>query len=429
MPFTLTMPKLSPTMNTGTIVKWIKKVGEWVELGDVLIEVATDKATVEYEAIDNGYLRKIIVQEGQEAIVNQPIAIFSENKEESIEGFLPPIEEKKLNKTHVVSEKEEHSVESFKYKEVATLQQPSFVPEPALENYTFKYPRSPMESRVFASPLAKKIAREKGLDLLSIKGSGPNGRIMSRDLAQAQTKGGVAFSPWEIPKVNPGSYEEVPLSPIRKVIAQRLQESKSFIPHFYVTQEIDARPLVEMREQLKNGEIKVSINDLIIRACALSLRKHLEINSGFNSVNQTVVQFQTVDIAVAVGLEQGLITPIVRHADYKSVGEISQEIRFLVQRAKEGKLDPQEYKGGSFTISNLGMYGVTDFQAIINPPQAAILAVSAIRDVPVVRQGNVVAGQMMNLTLSVDHRVVDGVGAAKFLKSLKDILENPALLL
>ena len=215
---------------------------------------------------------------------------------------------------------------------------------------------------------------------------------------------------------------------MRKVIAQRLQESKSFIPHFYVTQCIDAEPLVTMREQLIAHEMKFTINDFIVRASALALKQHPGINCGFNSANQSIIRFQTIDIAIAVSIEDGLITPIVRHADYKNLGELSMEIRSL-SKGKREKLNPEEYKGGSFTLSNLGMFGVSEFQAILNPPQGAILAVSGIQDVPVIRNHTVVPGKTLNLTLSVDHRVIDGAAAARFLQTLKKILENPAILL
>jgi pyruvate dehydrogenase E2 component (dihydrolipoyllysine-residue acetyltransferase) len=273
------------------------------------------------------------------------------------------------------------------------------------------------------------LAKEKKLDLSTVKGTGPNQRIMSRDLAKAQPSALTHFGHRETPSLPPGSYEELPLSPMRKVIGQRLQESKSFIPHFYVTQTIDAEPLVTIREQLKNQEVKLTINDFIVKASAWALRQHSVINSGFNSATQSIIQFKTIDIAVAVSVEGGLVTPIIRHVDYKNLGEIALEVRSLAQKAREGKLAPQEYKGGSFTISNLGMYGVTEFQAILNPPQAAILAVSGIQEVPVVRNGAVIPGKTLNLTLSVDHRVIDGVAAALFLQTLKKMLENPSILL
>lgn len=434
MPFTVNMPKLSPTMEEGTIVKWHKNIDEFVESGDVLLEIATDKATVEYNALDKGWLRKIVVEEGKEASVNQPIAILTETKEESIEGYQLPVEKAPVKTEKEEDKKEEASaaslqVDSNTQKKTASLQQPSFTPEPPLENYRFNYPTQGIESRLFASPLAKKLAKDKNLDLTTVKGTGPNGRIMSRDLETAQPAGAFSFGHREAPQLSPGTYEEQALSPMRKVIGQRLQESKSFIPHFYVRQEIDAEPLIALREQLKNGDLKISVNDLVTRACALALRKHPAINSGFNSVNQTLIQFKTIDIAIAVSVQGGLLTPVIRHADFKNLGELSVEIRALAQKAREGKLDPESYKGGSFTISNLGMYGVSDFQAILNPPQSAILAVSGIHETPVVKQQMIVIGKKMNVTLSVDHRVIDGVAAALFIQTLKIYLENPGLLL
>lgn len=432
MPFTLTMPKLSPTMDEGTIVKWHKSVGDQVEAGDVLLEVATDKATVEYNALDSGWLRKILISDGKQAIVNQAIAIFTEDKKESIEGYQPtgiaPATEQKPAEAKAVKTKEEAIAEAPKAKSAA-LMQPAFVPEAPLQQYEFLSPSEQADKRIKASPLAKKLAKERGLDLSTLKGSGPGNRIVKEDLERAQPAGTVAFGHRESPTVAPGTYEEETMSPMRKVIGQRLQESKSFIPHFYVQQTIDAQPLFAIREQLTNNGLKLTFNDFIVRACALTLKKHPNVNSGFNSVNQTIIRFKTIDIAVAVSVNGGLITPIVRHADFKNLGELSVEVKDLAKRAKEGKLEAHEYKGGSFTISNLGMYGVTDFQAIINPPQAAILAVSGIQDIPVVKNGVVVAGKVMNLQLSVDHRVIDGVAAAEFIKSLQKLLESPAILL
>ncbi len=404
MPLTLTMPKLSPTMEEGTIVKWHKKVGDAVKAGDVILEVATDKATVEHEALDEGWLRQILVPEGGEASVNQAIAILTVEQNESLEGYKPPVPPSKPMEVVEAEpsrrEAVEFEAEEQPQKKSGLLQQPLFVPESPLKEYTFEYPTERQEKRILASPLAKKLAKERGLDLSSVKGTGPNKRIMSRDLERAQPSGTVNFSHRERPILPPGTYEEQPLSPMRKVIGQRLQEAKSFIPHFYVSQVLDAEPLVNIREQLQNHQIKLSINDFIVRACALALRQHPAINSGFNSANQTVIQFKTIDIAIAVSVEAGLITPIVRHADYKNIGELSLEIRRLAQKAREGKLVAQEYKGGSFTISNLGMLGVSEFQAILNPPQAAILAVSAIQEVPVVRRGTIVPGKTLTLTLS-----------------------------
>lgn len=390
MPFTVTMPKLSPTMESGTIQQWLKKVGDKVDSGDVFIEVATDKATVEHSALDEGYLRAILVQEGQEAKVNDPIAIFTETKDESIEGFAPKQEEK----APVVKEK---------------------APEKAAP------PPVKTSERVVASPLAKKLAEQKGITLSGVQGSGPRGRIVAKDLEKARevTK----------PQMPSGAFEEVALTPIRRVTGKRLQEAKSQIPHFYVQQTIDASNLVNFREQLANFEKKASVNDCIVKACALALREHPNINAGFHEVNQTLIMFKTIDISVAVSIDGGLITPIVTHADHKNLQEISEEVKALAKKAKEGKLALHEFQGGSFTISNLGMFGVSSFQAIINPPQAALLAVAGIQEVPVVKNGQVVPGKIMNLTLSIDHRVIDGVAAAEFLKTLQKYLENPIMLL
>lgn len=429
MPIIISMPKLSPTMSEGTLVKWHKKVGDAIEPGDLLIEIATDKATVEHNAIDRGWLRKIFIGEGKEASVNQPIALITETKDENIEGF-------KLPEPVVAAAKEtkkEVSGATAAVKEVAPqagmMRQPAFVPEAPLDTHEFEYPTGAPEQHLRASPLAKRLAKEKGLDLSTVKGTGPNQRIMKRDLEKALPAGKVTFGHREPPEFAPGSYEELSLSPVRKIISQRLQEAKTYIPHFYVNQEIDAEPLVTLHEQLRKADIKVSLNDLVVRACALALRQYPAVNAGFNSVNQTIIQFKTIDIAIAVGIEEGVITPIVRHADHKNLGEISAEIKELAKRAREGKLHLHEYKGGSFTVSNLGMYGVTDFQAIINPPQAAILAVSAVRSVPVVKEQIIQIGKRMNINLSVDHRVVDGVAAALFIRSVQSFLETPALLL
>lgn len=393
MPFTVTMPKLSPTMEAGVIAKWHKKVGDKVEAGEVLLEVSTDKATVEHTALDEGYLRKILVNEGTEAVVNQPIAIFTEQKEESLEQYTP----------EGVQPADQKSIE--------------MVPKKSVEPYSPKEEKG----RIFASPLAKKLALEGGIDLGTLKGSGPRGRIVAKDLEQAKGKG--------LEKSRGGVFEEKAMTQLRKVIGQRLQKAKSTIPHFYVTQVIDAKPLVEFRGQLSRLEKKVSFNDCMIKAVALALKNHPLVNTGFNPESESLIQFKTIDISVAVTVEGGLITPIVRGADQKSLQEISEEVRALVKKAKEGKLALDQFQGGSFTLSNLGMYGISHFQAIINPPQAAILAVGGIQDVPIVKSGQVVAGQVVHLSLSADHRVIDGVLAAEFLRTLQTYLENPVALL
>lgn len=423
MPFTVDMPKLSPTMEEGTIAKWHKKQGDHVESGDLLLEIATDKATMEFNALDEGYLRKILIEEGKIASVNDPIAIFTESKDESIEGF-------ELPKKQEPAEQQKEPAESESKQEVsavkaASISQPQFVPAPPLEGVRLEDPLG----KILASPLAKKLAKQKGIDLSTVRGSGPNGRIMERDLDLAQPDALVAFGRQETPDIDSGSYEEMPLTPMRKVVGKRLQESKSFIPHFYVHQTVDAQSLFDTREQLKQNGLKVTYNDFVIRACALALKQHPHINSGYNSVNEAIIRFHTVDISMAVTVEGGLITPIIRYADHKNLGQLSQEAKYLGKKAKEGKLEPQEYTGGSFTVSNLGMFGVSDFVAVINPPQAAILAVGGIEDVPVVKDGKIEVGKTLKLTLSVDHRVIDGSDAAKFIKTVQMFLERPSLLL
>lgn len=429
MPFTVTMPKLSPTMEEGTIAKWHKKAGDKVEAGELLVEVATDKATVEYNALDSGFLRKILVAEGAGAIVNQPIAIFTVQENESIEGYTPEGDMPAAPKQEAKVVEKPEAAKPKTAPQAPAMGQPAFAPEPPLENYNFAFPAGSGKKRIVASPLAKKLAKEKGLDVGTVKGTGPGGRVTSKDLDLAQPDQPVSFARREMPNIPPGTYEEVPLSPMRKVIGSRLQQSKSFIPHFYVRQEVDAEALVATREQLKNSGLKVTINDFIIRACALALREHPNVNSGFDSTTQSTILFKTVDIAIAVSVESGLITPIIRHADYKNLGELSVEVKELATRAKLGKLLPEEYKGGSFTISNLGMFGVSDFVAVINPPQSAILAISGIEDCVRMKNNLAVAGKKMNITLSADHRVVDGADGAKFIKTVQKYLENPAVLI
>ncbi len=434
MPFTLTMPKLSPTMETGTITKWHKKVGDHVKADEVLFEVATDKATVEYNAIDAGYLRKILVEEGKDAIVNQAVAIFTEKADESIEGYKPegtaPSAAKAEAPQPAMAQAEAKPSSAPAAKVTgAGLQQPAFVPEAPLENYQFPEPGEILHGRVLASPLARKLAKEKGVDLTTVKGSGPNKRVVAKDVDTGQPDAIVAFGRRESPSVAPGTFEELPLSPMRKIIGQRLQESKTFIPHFYVSQDVRCDALHSVREQLKNLGIKVSFNDLVMRATALALREHPNVNCGYDSVKQAIIQFQSIDISVAVSIDGGLITPIVRHADFKNLGDLSAEVKTLAGKARAGKLERHEYVGGSFTISNLGMYGVSEFTAIINPPQAAILAVAGIEEKPVIEDGKIVVGKVMRLTLSADHRIIDGAAGAQFLKTLQKLLENPAVLL
>lgn len=414
-------------MEEGTIAKWHKKVGEKVEAGEILVEITTDKATVEYNALDEGFLRKRVVEEGGTAHINDPIAVFTETAEESIEGYTTEAVKTKLSEEEKKEKVETEEKKPVEKKVAQMLGAPAFIPEPPLERYEFPFSRGTGKTK--ASPLAKKLAKEQGLDLTTVKGTGPQGRVTSKDLKKAQKLFPSSSKQKEIPTIVPGSFDEIPLSPMRKAIGTRLQQSKSFIPHFYVRQEINVDALVGIREELKAAEFKITYNDFCIRAVALALKEHPEVNSGFNSLNQSIISFKTIDIAVAVTIEAGLITPIIRHADYKTIGEISVEMKELAERAKKGKLKPEEYKGGSFTISNLGMYGVSDFVAVINPPQSAILAISGIEDCIRLKNGNVIPGKKMNITLSADHRVIDGSLAGRFIKTVQKYLENPSLLL
>lgn len=429
MPTTLTMPKLSPTMESGTIVKWMKKEGDLVKAGDVLFEVATDKATVEYTALDDGYLRKILVREEGEAVVNEAVAVFTDSKSESIENYEPkgvrPNKEQAAPQPNVSDVKKASEAVA----KGVGMAQMAFTPAQPLTSYQFEWPRDQVSAKILASPLAKKLAKEKGVDLASVRGTGPNRRVVKRDLDLAQPNAPATFGRKTPPNIAPGTYEEEKLSPMRKVIGERLQGSKTFIPHFYVRQTVHVDDLVDIREQLKASDIKMTFNDFIVRATALALKEHPAVNSGFNSVSNSIIRFKTIDISIAVSVEGGLMTPIIRYADYKNLGELSSEAKLLAMKAKEGKLEPHEYQGGSFTISNLGMYGIDDFIAVINPPQASILAVGGIIETPIVKQGKVKVGKTMTLTLSSDHRVVDGADAALFLQKIKKHLEHPAILL
>lgn len=429
MPFVLKMPKLSPTMEEGRIVKWHKKEGDLVKEGDLLFEVATDKASVEYNVLDGGYLRKILTPEGSDVKINHDVAIFSESADEDISAALAETEK---GSSQPESAQEKGSEESGAGSAVpaatgASMAQPGFEPAPPLEEYQFGFTESGIEKKI--SPLAKKLAKEKGISITHIEGSGPHGRIMSRDLEKGTPAGMMPAKVEFPPKEKPGSFEVEPMSPMRKAIASKLQAAKTFIPHFYVEQEIDAEPMAELREQLKKTGVKVTFNDFVMRATALAAKMHPVINSGYNSASGEIIRFKTVDVAVAVSIPEGLITPIVRHSDYKTIFQLSAEVRQLAGLAKEGKLKPEQYQGGSITISNLGMYGITSFTPIINPPQACILSVGGIREEPVVKEGAIVAGKRMTCVLASDHRVVDGADAAQFLVTLKRYLENPVVLI
>lgn len=425
MPKTVTMPKLSPTMKEGTITKWHFKEGDAVKANSVLIAVATDKAVVEYRALDDCYLRKILVAENEVAKLGDPIAITSETKDEPIDNYevTKPEPEKKEEPKKQEAESQVQKVEESS---TASLDIPHFTPEEPLHDYKFNKKN---EAGILASPLAKKLAKDKGLDLTTVRGSGPGGRIMSRDLDLAGPDAIVSFGRTGTPSIPPGSYKEIELSPMRKAIAHRMQASKSFVPHFYINQSVNVDDLLRVKKDLKDCGIKITVNDFIIRAVALALRQHPKINSGFNSQNNKIIQFETIDIAVAVALKDGLITPIIRHADYKNLGELSLEMKMLKTKAIEGKLTESEYKGGSFTISNLGRSGVDSFIPVISPPQSSILAIASAKKIPIVKNDSIEIGSIMTITLSCDHRVVDGAIASVFIQTVKNLIEKPSLLM
>lgn len=423
----LKMPKLSPTMETGTLVKWLKKAGDEIHFGDVLLEISTDKAVLEHTASEDGWLLEILVKEGTKIPVGAPIAVFSTEKNVTydLKQLLPSQEAVSTDEpTQIVPNTSSQQDNShYAGPSMAIV---GFRPEPPLTTpLTIKNPGDP----VSASPLAKKLAKEQNLDLSGVAGSGPGGRIVKKDLEKAPPLRIAGFGYPEAPEVNPGTYVEEPLSPIREAISKRLQAAKTFIPHFYVRQRIYASPLLALLKELQAQNIKLSINDCIVRACALALKEFPEINSGFNSVDNTIIRFSTIDISIAVAIPDGVITPIIRCADRKNVGMISAEIKALAARAKQSALKEEEYKGGSFCISNLGMTGISDFTAILNPPQAAILAVGSVEEQPVVLNGELAVGSTCMLTLSVDHRVIDGYPAAMFMKRLQKLLEAPSVLL
>lgn len=433
------MPKLSPTMEEGHIAKWHIRENENLKEGQLLMEVATDKATVEHFALDGGVVRKILVKEGSDAAINEPIALVTAGAQDDLEPLLQKIAQESQKKDSAAAKPELNQEEPKQATSPAAcalqtslsgLKSPAFRAAGPVTLDVDEFAEE-AEGRLKVSPYAKKLAKERGIDLTTAKGTGPSGRIVSKDLEDLTPASawGISFESKKRPEFNPGSFELESMSPMRKTIASRLQESKTFIPHFYLSLEADASALIELSSQLKSQGIKVTLNDLLIRASSLALRKNPRINSGFDSIENKIIRFKTIDIAVAVATEAGLVTPIIFQADYKSVGKISQNVRSLAKRASLGKLQPQEYQGGSFTISNLGMWGVDSFQAIINPPQAAILAVGAAKLKPVVRNNKIEIAHMMTLNLSCDHRVVDGGDGAKFLSDLKTLITAPAILL
>lgn len=420
----LTFPALSPTMSEGTLVAWRVKPGDVIKPGQVVAEIQTDKAVAEWESPEGGTIRELLTAAGTVVKVNTIAAILT-SKGEDIAATLA--EAKKKNEALAAG--------GAAAAPVATA---SGAPKPALNFAAIPAPAKPavVKKGPRVSPVAARIAAENGLDLTRIAGSGPDGRIVRADVERAVKDGSAKAAAGPAAPAKPklkvlradAADKAVAMSPMRSIIASRLLASKQQIPHFYVEEQVDAGQLDLVREQLNRLDgVRVTINDLIVRASALALRAHPRLNATFDG--KTVTQLDSSDIAVAVSLPDGLITPIVTKAHSKSVRAIGEEIRILAKKAQEGKLAPAEFQGGSFTISNLGSTGIAAFSAIINPPQVAILAVAAIRDEPVIRNGAVVPGRLVRLTLSADHRAVDGADAAAFMKTLRELLENPATLL
>jgi len=424
------LAKLSPTMEEGTIVKWSKKEGDAVKVGDVLAEIETDKANMEMEALGAGILRKVLVAAGAKAPVGALIGVIAEEGED-IAPLLAEAEKARAAAPPPAPEPKKEAPAPPKAAAAAAPPRPAPAPRRTAPPPPPAAP-APPAGRVKASPLARAMARGGNVAIETIPGSGPGGRIIKRDVEAYLANPRAARPPREKPagppqpSVAPGT--EIPLSNMRKTIARRLSESMFSAPHFYVTVEIAMENAVSVREQLQRAEgIKISFNDLVVKACAQALASFPTVNASWGE--DRIVTHAEVNVGIAVALTDGLITPVVRNADQKSVFEIGSEIKELAGRARDRKLKPEEFSGSTFTVSNLGMYDVTEFTAIINPPDACILAVGAVRQTPVVVDGRVVPGQRMNVTLSSDHRVVDGALAAQFLAEVRRLLENPVSLL
>jgi pyruvate dehydrogenase E2 component (dihydrolipoamide acetyltransferase) len=404
MPIQILMPALSPTMTEGNLVKWHKAEGDIIKAGQVLAEIETDKATMEVEAVDEGVLGRILIQAGTENVkVNSLIGLILEDGEDK------------------------SALDSFKAAEpVSAAASATATPEPEKSTADPVHQETAQHSneRVLASPLARRIATQKGVDLHEVSGSGPRGRIVKADVEQFTPAAGATKN------YAAAGYVDIPLNGMRKTIAKRLTESKQTIPHFYLTIDCDIDKLLSLRAEmnaLPKATQKLSVNDYIIRACALTLHDVPEANSTFH--DSYVRQYSTVDMAIAVAIDGGLVTPVIRAAEQKSVAELSAEMKSLAERARSGKLKPEEYQGGGFTLSNLGMFGIKHFGAIINPPQASILAVGAGEKRAVVKNDQVVIATMMTVTLSVDHRTIDGAVGSRFLAAFKEYLESPLALL
>ena len=440
MPTPLLMPALSPTMTEGNLVKWHVKEGDTISSGDVVAEIETDKATMEVEAVDEGTIGKIVVAEGTEAVaVNAVIAYILEEGESADD--IPADDAAPAAASPAPEAKSEPEAKPASKAEAPAASVPAAdTPAPAA-------PEGADGSRVKASPLARRMAAQAGLDLASLKGSGPQGRIVKADVEAAMSGGAakkadpaaaLAKVPAAAPSLGaapsadvPGlpAYDEIPNTNMRKVIAKRLTESKQFAPHFYLTIDCEIDELLKVRKDLnaKSDAYKLSVNDLVIRAAAVALKQVPAANASWTE--KAIRIYKQIDISVAVAIDGGLITPVIKDAGSKGLVEISSSMKDLATRARAGKLSPEEYQGGTFSISNLGMFGIKDFAAVINPPQGAILAVGAGEQRAVVKNGALAIATVMSCTLSVDHRVVDGAVGAEFLAAFKKLVEDPLTML
>ena len=425
------MPKMSDTMEEGVIATWLKKVGDDVKSGDILAEVETDKATMELESYDDGILLHIGVKDGDSVPVDGVIAIIGE-KDENVKSILeelddnPPVDKEDV-KSNDIEEETDINKENIETPVAKVDTEEDEVLEDSSNNTDLS------DSRVKASPLAKKLADEKGISLLNIKGSGDGGRIVKQDIENYSD-----IKPLEseskkqeitLPTIySEESYEEIPVSQMRKTISKRLAESKFSAPHFYLTMEINMDNCIEGRKKInETSEIKISFNDIILKACAVALRKHPMVNASF--LTDKIRVNNHVHIGVAVAVDEGLLVPVIKFADNKSLSHISTEVKMLANKAKNKQLQPSEWEGNTFTISNLGMFGIDEFTAIINPNDSCILAVGGIKNTPIIKNGEIVPGNVMKVTLSCDHRIVDGALGASFLQTLKELIEDPIKIL
>ena len=432
MPIKILMPALSPTMTEGNLAKWHVKEGDEVSAGDVIAEIETDKATMEVEAVDEGKVGRIVVPEGQEGVpVNDVIALLLEDGEDagaleavSAGGGAAPTADASPSPSPAPAANGQGQ----------PAPQPAAAPPPT-PTPVASAANGGNGARQFASPLARRMAQQAGLDLSALRGSGPHGRVVKRDIEMALSGGAPAVS---APAAAPApavsaeaqpfepEFELQPLSSMRRTIAQRLTQAKQSIPHFYMTVDCEIEALLALRKTLNDkadGSYKLSVNDLIIKACGVALRKVPAANASFT--DEGLKLYKSADVSVAVAIDGGLITPVIRDAGNKGLETISNEMKDLAARAREGKLQPEEYMGGTFSISNLGMFGIRQFDAVINPPQGAILAIGAGEQRPVVKDGALAVATLMSCTLSCDHRVVDGAIGAEFLAAFKGMIEEP----